>query len=259
MKTIRLTALFVVCCMMLTMLGGCSDKPTRAFGSQLEPPAVGEEIAVMHTNMGDIYIRFFPEEAPKAVENFKTLAKSGYYNGLVFYRVIDNFMIQSGDPTATGSGGESCWGHDFEDEFNAGLGNLRGALAMANAGPDTNGSQFFINQTPATATPFVEYRSIWTANEASLPYKTFAQYCAAQMNMDPKKLTDEIIEVYEKTGGNIHLDGPLNAEGKGHTVFGQVFKGMDVVDKIAFAQVDGAERPLVDMVIESIEFKKYEG
>ena len=98
----------------------------KPVGYQLEKPADGEEIAVLHTSMGDIRIRLFPEAAPKAVENFKGLIQDGYYNGIVFHRVIDNFMIQGGDPTATGTGGESIWGEPFEDEFNTNLINLRG-------------------------------------------------------------------------------------------------------------------------------------
>ena len=124
----------------------------KEVGYQLEKPADGEEIAVLHTSMGDIRIRLFPDAAPNAVENFKGLINDGYYNGIVFHRVIDNFMIQGGDPTATGSGGESIWGEPFEDEFNTNLINLRGALSMANSGVDTNGSQFFIVQCKDTVT-----------------------------------------------------------------------------------------------------------
>ena len=113
---------------------------------QAEMPAEGEEIAVITTSEGVIKMRLFPEEAPKAVENFQTLAKSGYYDGLTFHRVIEDFMVQTGDPTGTGSGGESCWGEYFEDEVSPNLHFYNGAVAMANRGPDTNGSQFFIVQ-----------------------------------------------------------------------------------------------------------------
>ena len=112
--------------------------------SQLAKPVSGETVATMKTSMGDIKIRLFPEAAPKTVENFTTHAKNGYYDGLIFHRVINDFMIQGGDPTGTGCGGESIWGSTFEDEFCTDLHNLRGALSMANAGPGTNGSQFFI-------------------------------------------------------------------------------------------------------------------
>lgn len=102
-------------------------------------------IAVIKTNMGTIELELFAKKAVKTVENFVGLAEKGYYNGVIFHRVIDNFMIQGGDPTGTGRGGESIWGTPFEDEVNTGLKHeSEGILSMANAGPNTNGSQFFI-------------------------------------------------------------------------------------------------------------------
>lgn len=104
-----------------------------------------KEVAVIKTNMGTIELELFPKDAPKAVENFTKLANKGYYNGVTFHRVIDNFMIQGGDPTGTGRGGESIWGKPFVDEISPNLKfDKPGILAMANAGPNTNGSQFFI-------------------------------------------------------------------------------------------------------------------
>ena len=117
--------------------------------SQLSMPEKGDMIAIMTTNRGTIKFRLFPQQCPKTVENFTTHAKNGYYEGIIFHRVINNFMIQGGDPTGTGRGGESIWGDSFEDEFDLGLHNVRGALSMANAGPNTNGSQFFIVQAGA--------------------------------------------------------------------------------------------------------------
>lgn len=115
----------------------------------------GTEVAVIKTNMGTIEVKFFFKESPKAVENFIDLAKKGYYDGLTFHRVIDNFMIQGGDPTGTGAGGESIWGEPFEDEFSPNLKfDKPGILAMANAGPNTNGSQFFITLAP---TPWLNH------------------------------------------------------------------------------------------------------
>ena len=99
----------------------------------------------MQTSAGDIVIELFDEDAPKTVENFKTLAADGFYDGLIFHRVISDFMIQGGCPQGTGTGGP---GYTFEDEFNDHK-VVRGALAMANAGPNTNGSQFFIVTIPA--------------------------------------------------------------------------------------------------------------
>lgn len=106
-------------------------------------------VAEIVTNMGKIDIQLFPDKAPKTVENFVGLAKKGYYKGVIFHRVIENFMIQGGDPTGTGRGGESLWGGKFDDEINSSLKfDEPGYLAMANAGPNTNGSQFFITTIP---------------------------------------------------------------------------------------------------------------
>jgi peptidyl-prolyl cis-trans isomerase B (cyclophilin B) len=106
--------------------------------------------ATLHTNRGDIAVELFDDDAPKTVENFLKLAREGFYDGVIFHRVIPDFMIQGGDPTGTGSGGP---GYEFEDEFNEHK-VVRGALAMANAGPNTNGSQFFI--VTADETPWLD-------------------------------------------------------------------------------------------------------
>ena len=185
----------------------------------------GDKVAVMHTNMGDIKIKLFPEYAPKTVENFTTHAKNGYYNGIVFHRVINDFMIQGGDPTATGMGGESIWGHSFEDEFARELHNIRGALCMANAGPNTNGSQFFIVQ---------------------------ASTCPANMLEQMEELGEEsgfssdVVADYKALGGTPWLDFR-------HTVFGQGMDGMKTVDDIAAVKVGPADKPVYDVVIESID------
>lgn len=108
------------------------------------------------TTQGEIVFELLPEAAPKAVENFMALVDKGYYDGIIFHRIIKNFMIQGGDPTGTGRGGESIWKRSFEDEFQKGLTfDKAGILAMANAGPNTNGSQFFIT---TKATPWLNYR-----------------------------------------------------------------------------------------------------
>ena len=191
--------------------------------NQLNKPAANETTAVMHTNMGDIAIRLFPEHAPKAVENFTTHAKNGYYDGIVFHRVIKDFMIQGGDPTATGCGGESIWGQSFKDEFTPELHNLRGALSMANAGPGTNGSQFFIVQANSVHPNFI-----------------------SQMKELPDYFPAEAVEAYAEVGGTPHLDYH-------HTVFGQVYEGMDVVDAIASVATNHSDKPLEDVTILGID------
>lgn len=161
-------------------------------------PKEGEQVVVMETSKGTIKIKLFPTRAPKTVENFVGLIDKGYYDGIIFHRVIPDFMIQGGDPTGTGAGGESLWGGKFEDEFHADLKNIRGALSMANAGPGTNGSQFFVVQAPATP---------W-------------------------------------------LDGR-------HSVFGQVYEGLGVVDAIVNAERDGRDKPLEDIKMEKVTLSTY--
>jgi len=109
---------------------------------------VKSSIVVLETNQGNVELTLYPDKAPKTVENFVGLVNKGYYNGLIFHRVIKGFMIQGGDPTGTGAGGESLWGNDFADEITDLTFDKQGVLAMANRGPDTNGSQFFITTAP---------------------------------------------------------------------------------------------------------------
>ncbi|MBX7150472.1 peptidylprolyl isomerase [bacterium] len=106
-------------------------------------------IIILETTQGTIEVQLKPDAAPKASENFEKLVEKGYYDGIIFHRVIKNFMIQGGDPTGTGRGGQSVWGKPFEDEFSPKERfDRKGLLAMANAGPRTNGSQFFITTVP---------------------------------------------------------------------------------------------------------------
>lgn len=138
-----------------------NERPTRdeqtiaaVAPSRPSGPSPTAHTATIHTSEGDIHIRLFPEHAPKAVENFVGHARSGYFEGVVFHRVIPKFMIQTGDPLGDGTGGDSIWGHEFEDEFTSELRHDRPyTMSMANAGPNTNGSQFFIT---TTATPWLD-------------------------------------------------------------------------------------------------------
>jgi peptidylprolyl isomerase len=123
--------------------------PLSLSNAQEKEKAVANQTVVLETNQGNIEIALYPQYAPKAVENFVGLVNKGYYNGLIFHRVIKNFMIQGGDPTGTGGGGKSIWGMPFDDEFTDKVRfDRKGLLAMANAGPATNGSQFFITTVP---------------------------------------------------------------------------------------------------------------
>lgn len=159
--------------------------------SKLQP------VMVMETTEGIIEIALKPALAPKACENFMKLAEKKYYDGLVFHRIIKDFMIQGGDPKGNGTGGESIWGKPFEDEFSSSLTfDRRGLLAMANSGPHTNGSQFFIT---TAETPWLNHR---------------------------------------------------------HTIFGEVAKGYDVVEKLEKTATDRMDRPKVPQKILKVYLKK---
>ncbi len=191
---------------------------------QIRPAAAGDTVATMKTTLGEIKILLFPDAAPKAVENFTTHAKNGYYNGIIFHRVIPDFMIQGGDPDGSGRGGESIWGKSFEDEFSVDYHNICGALAMANAGPCTNGSQFFIVQAK-------EVDSSLISQMEQLSDRGFPTKC---------------VEDYKALGGTPWLDFK-------HTVFGQVIEGMDVVDAIASVKTGYGDKPIEDVVINGID------
>lgn len=249
----------------------------KAYGFQLDTPEDDDTIAVMHTSMGDIAIRLFPEAAPKTVENFTTHAKNGYYDGLTFHRVINDFMIQGGDPKGDGTGGESIWGGKFDDEFNAKLMNLTGAISMANSGANTNGSQFFINQGGPNGKSASQLKSQYSYttlyNQMMSQYTQYVQvygdsfksvypdvdaYIEASGGVSPdsRLVPAEVWELYAQHGGNIHLDGAWRASG-GHTVFGQVFEGMDVVDAIAAVKKGTNDKPVADVIIETIDITTY--
>ena len=152
--------------------------------------------AVIKTSMGDMSIEFFTEDAPMTVNNFINLSRDGYYDNVIFHRVISGFMIQGGDPSGTGHGEMGKYpGYKFEDELNNQRSYDKGILAMANAGPDTNGSQFFI----------------------------------------------------------MHVDYPLPYQ---YTIFGFVTEGLDVIDKIASVETGDGDKPINDVVIETIEVKE---
>ena len=154
-------------------------------------------VATVNTNVGVFEIGLFANEVPKTVENFVGLITDGKYNGVIFHRVIPDFMLQGGDPTGTGRGGESYWGGKFEDEFNDSLKHTKsGMLSMANAGPNTNGSQFFVTLAP---TPW--------------------------------------------------LDGK-------HAIFGEVISGMDIVESIGKTETGMMDKPVKDIIMETVTVEK---
>ncbi|MCI9405777.1 MAG: peptidylprolyl isomerase [Oscillospiraceae bacterium] len=225
----KTTAALLACLLLLSgLLSACgSSEPLP----QESLPQQGDPIAVLETSAGTIRLRFFPEEAPLAVENFLTLAKEGYYDGISFHRVMAGFMVQSGDPTGTGSGGRSIYTDAagnrgfFQDEFSSRLFHFRGALSMANSGSNTNGSQFFIVQ----------------ANELA---------DGQEQALKSAGTDRRAVSKYQAEGGTPWLDGK-------HTVFGQVLEGMEVVDAIAAAQTDEDDRPLEEITILSVTVENY--
>ena len=193
---------------------------------QMALPEDGEEIAILHIKgFGDVKVKFFKEVAPKAVENFVTHAKEGYYDGLTFHRVINEFMIQGGDPEGTGMGGESIWGQGFGTELDYSLVPYRGSLCMAMSSiPNSIGSQFFITQA------------------------NYSEDMAAYLQQGG--YPEGLIEEYREYGGYLSLYLQ-------YTVFGQVFEGIEVVDKVAEVQTDNNDKPLEDVIIQSIEVTTY--
>ena len=216
----------VIAAIVILYVEGTKKVETPAFTSQYADIKEGAMVAeIIIKDYGTVKIQLFEDKAPKACQNFITHAKNGYYDGLTFHRVIDDFMIQGGDPEGTGSGGESIWGEDFEDEITKDLMPIRGALCMANSGANTNGSQFFIVQKD-------DYiiQDVMTLRSAGVD--------------------GELVDYYKEVGGC----GWLWSD---HTVFGQVFEGMDVVDKVAKVATDSNDMPNEEVVIKTIKIYQY--
>ena len=231
---------------------------------QLTPLTPGEELAILHTNMGDITIRFFPDEAPMAVENFKTHARNGFYDGIIFHRVVPGFMIQGGCPYGRGTGGQSIWGGTFGTETSFNLRHFRGALAMAHAGPGTIGSQFYIVQNYSiNAMERMEFTE-------DLQYldEPIGRFEDGRIVTLGEIFPEESLRHFLDYGGTPFLDWLWNSQAP-HPVFAHVVDGMDIVDAIANTDTvpnnpDQPEspqnprtRPAEDMIIESISFFYY--
>lgn len=188
-------------------------------------------IEITFKDYGTVKFRLFPEYAEKGVENFTKLAESGYYDGLTFHRIIQDFMIQGGDPLGTGGGGESAWGGKFDGGVNGHLIHVPGAVAYANSGgTDTNGSQFYI----VTGYPAM--------TDAELD--SMASYGI--------ELSENQRNIYKEVGGTPDLDG-------GYTVFGQVYDGLDVIFTIQSTATDANDAPLNKVIVESVKVTEYNG
>lgn len=196
-------------------------------------PEKNEQIVIMTIkDMGDIKIKLFPELAPTGVKNFVELAKQGYYDELIFHRVINNFMIQGGDPKGNGTGGNSAEGIAFEaGDASPYLTHVSGAVAYANSGSTaTNGSQFYI----VTGEKYDDN----TLSQMEQAYGT--------------TYSDSFKKMYKEIGGAPWLDG-------GYTIFGQVFDGLDIVYQIQNVATDASDKPYDAVIIESVKVAEYDG
>ncbi|MEG0570771.1 MAG: peptidylprolyl isomerase, partial [Oscillospiraceae bacterium] len=204
-----------------------NDSDNKGVIIQFEKPVKGQKIATMTIkDFGEVKIMLFDKQAPKTVENFVSLSEDGYFDGISFHRIIENFMIQGGDPTGTGTGGASKWGTKFADEFSPSLRNFTGSISMANSGPNSNGSQFFINYAPEL-------------NQQNFDYVKGVN-----------KYSPEAEAKYKEVGGNPHLDNK-------HSVFGQVFEGLDVIKKVSEVKTV-KDKPETPVIIESVKITKAE-
>lgn len=242
MKMIKRIAAAAMSVMMLLAMGGCQkkieieEKPILNYTA----PAEGEEIVVISVkDYGEVKIKLFPELLPEAVENFVTHAKNGYYDELIFHRVIEGFMIQGGDPKGNGTGGESCWGGKFDGGTSPQLIHVPGALCYANSGSTaTNGSQFYIVTGENTTAEELKYYEEEYDQNPQITYDI--------------NFTEEAEQIYLEQGGTPHLDG-------GYTVFGQVIDGLDVVFAISQTEVNAQSKPNKAVYIESITVESYDG
>lgn len=218
-------AMIMAACMMFTGCGQKTVNLSRVESDEMQfaQPESGDTVATIKTDKGDIKVILYPKYAPLAVENFVTHAENGYYDGVTFHRVVEDFVIQSGDPTGTGSGGDSIWQLPFSDEFSDRLHHYTGALSMANTGSDTNRSQFFI--------------------VTSMPKGINDEIVGL---MEEAGWREGIIDAYKQAGGAPNLDYR-------YTVFGQVYEGLEVAFAINGVKTDDNEKPKDDIVIESIE------
>lgn len=233
-------------------------------GFQLDAPEKGDTIAILHTSMGDITIRFFPAQAPKAVTNFINLAKKGKYDNTLFNKASEDFVVGGGYC------GTSSYGSAFEDEFCDRLFNIRGAVAMSNTGYDSNESTFFINQKTPEAFEneggWSHLSQQWESVKAQLEEYKDTNLLTAFIEKNGNSIDkngnscyntdvvpDEVKRLYEENGGNAFLDGAYNAVDRGYTVFAQVTDGMEVVDRIARSEVDDEDVPIKNIVINSVE------
>lgn len=214
----------------INTVGGSSARPTVISNAiQFSAIPEGATIATLSTDRGDITLVLYPEYAGRAVDNFIRLAQSNYYNNTFFHRVVNNFIIQGGDPTATGEGGQSIWNKPFPIEINNALKHYSGAVCMAkdNETGLISGSQFYI-----VATHSGEFDESMLSNFLS------------------QGMSQEVADTYSQAGGAPYLDNT-------DTVFGQVISGMDIVDQIASMKTDDDNVPKKEITLLSVSISQY--
>lgn len=235
----RVFAVSLILAMLVLSLAGCKKEPEPEPTPEPEPepapsvpvdlpqlqgPSAGDTIAVFETSKGTFKAVLYPEYAPKAVENFIAHANNSYYADMIFHRVVEGFVVQTGDPTGTGGGGESALGAPFENEYSNNLHHFTGALGMANAAENQNKSQFYVVQGGPVSDDLIA-------------------------QMEQAGFDQEVIDGYKQRGGQPTLDNR-------YTVFGYVYEGMDVVNEIAKVKVEN-ERPKKDVELISVTIETY--
>ncbi len=227
-----ISALLVV--LLAAMLCSCKSPSESVDTSetriQLQAPSSGDMIAVVETDLGTVKAVLYPEYAPLAVENFSTHAEEGYYDGCTFHRVISDFLVQSGDPTGAGNGGESIWNSNFTNEYTNELHHYVGALGVATSQTDGNGSQFYIITGGEVSDELIDDMRSQGAKGG---------------------FSDKVIDAYIELGGRPTLDFR-------YTVFGQVYEGMDVVQKINALKTDKNDCPVDKVQIRKITIETYQ-
>ncbi len=220
--------------------------------TQLDAPVAGDLVAIIETSEGTIKVKLLPEVAPKAVKNFVDHALNDYYDGVEFHRVINDFMIQGGDPEGTGMGGESIWNTGFANEVNVRARHFSGALAMANTGMSaSNGSQFYlVDNIPLGEQLLAELDLFATSQDMVLEH--MHPDIEGEENVYHEgdlRVSDlfplEVIDAYKIAGGTPYLDF-------GYTVFGQTYEGLDVIDKISQTETDDTDKPTTPVIINDV-------
>jgi peptidyl-prolyl cis-trans isomerase B (cyclophilin B) len=234
----KLIALASACFLALGLMAGCGPvgilarRPAYQSNElQFQTPQADAPVAVFHTTKGDIKAVLYPEQAPMAVENFTQLAQQGYYNNTSFHRIMQDFVVQGGDATGTGTGGSTIWNNNpYPKEISDALHHYSGALCIA----------FSPDEEVSGLSQFYFVQSLPEALNSDL-----------KTQLEQSGTRTEVLEAYDAVGGLPYLDYT-------DTVFGQVYQGMNIVDKIAQTEVDENGKPTEDVIVNSITISTYQ-